>query len=80
MSEYQYYEFLALDQPLSAEDLAYVRTQSRRVQPTPTQAMFTVACLQARKPTSFSGGMKRAASAALAHFVASGLAISPPSC
>ena len=41
MSEYQYYEFLALDQPLSAEDLAYVRTLSRRVQSTPTQAMFT---------------------------------------
>jgi len=41
MSEYQYYEFLALDRPLSAEDLAYVRTLSRRVQPTPTQAVFT---------------------------------------
>ena len=24
MSEYQYYEFLAIDRPLSAEDLAYV--------------------------------------------------------
>jgi len=41
MSEYQYYEFLALDRPLSAEDLAYVRTLSRRVEPTPTQAVFT---------------------------------------
>jgi hypothetical protein len=41
VSEYQYYEFLALDRPLSAEDLAYVRTLSRRVQPTPTQAVFT---------------------------------------
>jgi hypothetical protein len=41
MSEYQYYEFLALDQPLSAEDLAYVRTLSSRVQPTPMQAAFT---------------------------------------
>jgi hypothetical protein len=41
MSEYQYYEFLALDRPLSAEDLAYVRTLSRRVEPTPTQAIFT---------------------------------------
>jgi hypothetical protein len=39
--EYQYYEFLALDRPLSAEDLAYVRTLSRRVEPTPTQAVFT---------------------------------------
>ena len=41
MSEYQLYEFLALDRPLSAEDLAYVRTLSSRVQPTPTQATFT---------------------------------------
>jgi hypothetical protein len=41
MSEYQYYEFLALDRPLSAEDLAYVRTLSSRVHPTPTQAVFT---------------------------------------
>jgi len=41
MSEYQLYEFLALDRPLTAEDLAYVRTLSSRVQPTPTQATFT---------------------------------------
>jgi hypothetical protein len=41
MSEYQYYEFLAIDRPLSAEALAYVRTLSSRVQPTPTQAVFT---------------------------------------
>ncbi len=43
MSEYQLYEFLALDRPLSAEDMAYVRTLSSRVQPTPTQATFTYA-------------------------------------
>ncbi len=41
MSEYQYYEFLAIDRPLSAEDIAYVRTLSRRVQPTPSHAVFT---------------------------------------
>lgn len=41
MSAYQYYEFLALDRPLSAEAIAFVRTLSRRVQPTPTQAVFT---------------------------------------
>jgi hypothetical protein len=41
MSEYQYYEFLAIDRPLSAADMAYVRTLSSRVQPTPTQAVFT---------------------------------------
>ena len=43
MSEYQRYEFLALDRPLSAEAIAYVRTLARRVQPTPTQAVFTYA-------------------------------------
>ncbi len=41
MSEYQYYEFLAIDRPLNAEDMAYVRTLSRRVQPTPSHAVFT---------------------------------------
>jgi len=41
MSEYQLYEFLALDRPLSAQDMAYVRTLSSRVQPTPTHATFT---------------------------------------
>lgn len=41
MSEYQYYEFLAIDRPLGTSDLAYVRSLSRRVQPTPTQAVFT---------------------------------------
>ena len=41
MSEYQYYEFLALDRPLSAEAIDAVRTLSRRVQPTPTHAVFT---------------------------------------
>ena len=41
MSEYQYYEFLAIDMPLSAEDMAYVRTLSSHVQPTPTHAVFT---------------------------------------
>lgn len=43
MSEFQLYEFLALDHPLSAADLAYVRTLSSRVQPTPTQATFSYA-------------------------------------
>jgi len=41
MSEYQYYEFLAIDRPLNTEDLAYIRTLSSRVQPTPTHAVFT---------------------------------------
>ncbi len=41
MSEYRVYEFLAIDRPLMSEELAYVRSLSRRVQPTATQAMFT---------------------------------------
>ncbi|HNP74209.1 MAG TPA: hypothetical protein PKK15_24030, partial [Kouleothrix sp.] len=41
MSEYQYYEFLALDRPLRPEEIAEVRKLSSRVQPTPTQAVFT---------------------------------------
>jgi hypothetical protein len=40
MSEYQYYEFQALDRPLSSEDQAYIRTLSSRVQLTATQAQF----------------------------------------
>jgi hypothetical protein len=41
MSEYQYYEFLALDKPLSASAIDEVRALSSRVKPTPTQAVFT---------------------------------------
>ena len=31
MSEYQHHEFLAIDLPLTAEELAYVRTLSWRI-------------------------------------------------
>ncbi len=41
MSEYQYYEFLAIDRPLSVADMAYVRTLSSCVEPTPSHAVFT---------------------------------------
>lgn len=41
MSEYQYYEFMALDRPLSAEQQKYMRSLSSRVELTPTQATFT---------------------------------------
>jgi hypothetical protein len=41
MAEYQYFEFLALDRPLTPAEIAEVRTLSSRVQPTPTQAVFT---------------------------------------
>ena len=35
MSEYQYYEFLAIDRPLTSEELSYVRALSTRAQITP---------------------------------------------
>ncbi len=41
MSEYQYYEFQAIDRPLTEQEQAHVRTLSSRVEPTPTQAIFT---------------------------------------
>ena len=41
MSEYQYYEFQAIDRPLSEEEQRYIRSLSSRVTPTPTQAAFT---------------------------------------
>ena len=41
MSEYQYYEFLAIDRPLGPDEIASIRQLSSRVQPTPTHAVFT---------------------------------------
>ncbi|MBW4555836.1 MAG: hypothetical protein KME59_07850 [Trichormus sp. ATA11-4-KO1] len=41
MSEYQYYEFLALDRPLSTSEQSYIQTLSSRVQLTSNQAIFT---------------------------------------
>lgn len=41
MSEYQYYEFQAVDRPLSEEGLAAMRRLSSRVELTPTSAAFT---------------------------------------
>lgn len=39
--EYQYYEFQALDRPLTREDKEYVSSLSSRTQPTSRQAIFT---------------------------------------
>ncbi len=41
MSEYQYYEFQALDRPLDAAEQAEISRLSRRVALTPRQAVFT---------------------------------------
>ncbi len=41
MSEYQYYEFQAVDRLLTEKQMAEVRKLSSRVVPTPTQAVFT---------------------------------------
>lgn len=41
MSTFQYYEFLAIDRPLSAADKTYVSSLSSRAQPTSTRVVFT---------------------------------------
>ena len=41
MSEYQYYEFLAIDRPLSSEDMRWVWSLSTRAQLTPTSFVNT---------------------------------------
>ncbi len=41
MSEFQYYEFLAIDRPLSSEDKAYVSSLSSRANPSSTGVVFT---------------------------------------
>jgi hypothetical protein len=40
LSEYQYYEFQALDRPLTEQEQAYIHTLSSRVELTPVQAVF----------------------------------------
>jgi hypothetical protein len=40
MSEYEHYEFQALDRPLTREQLAYVRSLSSQVELTPSRAIF----------------------------------------
>ena len=41
MSEYQYYEFQAIDRPLTKTERNYVKDFSSRVKPTSTTAIFT---------------------------------------
>lgn len=41
MSEYQYYEFQAVDRPLTEKEQAYISSLSSRVELTPRQAIFT---------------------------------------
>ena len=41
MSEYQYYEFQAIDRPLSKKELPEIARLSRRVELTPYQAIIT---------------------------------------
>ncbi len=51
MSEYQYYEFQAIDRPLTPEEQEAVASLSSRVYPHPRRATFTY---------SFGGGLRRA--------------------
>ena len=41
MSEYQYYEFQAIDRTLTQEERAAISQLSSRVKPTATSAIFT---------------------------------------
>ena len=50
MSEYQYYEFQAIDRPLTEEEQRAVAELSSRVEPHPRRAVFTY---------SFGGGLRR---------------------
>ncbi|MEM6765423.1 MAG: hypothetical protein AAF655_10870 [Bacteroidota bacterium] len=40
MSEYQYYDFYAIDKPLTQEQIAVISTFSSRTHPTPRRATF----------------------------------------
>lgn len=59
MSEYQYYEFQAVDRPLIREEQEAVASLSSRVDPHPRQAVFTY---------SFGGGLRRRAEDLLAEY------------
>jgi hypothetical protein len=59
MSEYQYYEFQAIDRPLTPEEQEAVARLSSRVDPHPWRAVFTY---------SFGGGIGRRAEGLLADY------------
>ena len=59
MSEYQYYEFQAIDRPLTEEEQQAVARLSSRVDPHPRRAAFTY---------SFGGGLRRRAEDLLAEY------------
>jgi hypothetical protein len=59
MSEYQYYEFQAIDRPLTPEEQRAVAQLSSRVDPHPRRAVFTC---------SFGGGLRRTAEDLLAEY------------
>jgi hypothetical protein len=59
MSEYQYYEFQAIDRPLTPEEQQAVAQLSSRVEPHPRRAVFTY---------SFGGGLRRRAEDLLAAY------------
>jgi len=59
MSEYQHYEFQAIDRPLTHEEQETVASLSSRVAPHPRRAVFTY---------SFGGGLRRSAEDLLAEY------------
>jgi len=60
VSEYQYYEFLALDRPLTTAEQAEVRAPSTRARITATSFTYWIPPrLKPRAPLSLAGGLYR---------------------
>ncbi|MGB5457381.1 MAG: hypothetical protein WBO93_04465, partial [Gammaproteobacteria bacterium] len=52
MSEYQYYEFIAIDEPLTPKQIAELRACSSRANITPTSGARLPICISWRHPLS----------------------------
>jgi hypothetical protein len=67
MSEYQYYEFQAIDRPLTPDEQEAVASLSSRVEPHPRQAVFVY---------TFGGGLRRSQRELLAEYYDAALYLS----
>jgi len=70
MSEYQYYEFLAIDHPLTPAQMAEVREFSTRAEITATRFVKGSACEDGKPAEAVGSG--QALSLGLAHLIAAG--------
>lgn len=58
MSEYQYYEFQAIDRSLTAEEMGVLRSYSTRARITPTSSVCRPACLPRRSSMRTAAGAR----------------------